>query len=174
MLCCKLGNEQVTDSFALMGLPNCICITYVTQIPTVYLPHQANAFIIYKKGYFPMVLQGLVEHGGRFTDIHMGQSEKDHDARIFRNLGMFAAKSREIFAPQTTLDINSYDGFPCLKSWMLEQGELSSTAASVWLFEWCTFNLPICHIIQLLLPLKNFLLVRPHAIPKSRMPSVVS
>ncbi|XP_065276009.1 sialic acid-binding Ig-like lectin 11 [Emys orbicularis] len=35
-----------------------------------------------------MVLQALVDHRGRFTDIDPGWSRKVHDARIFRNTGL--------------------------------------------------------------------------------------
>lgn len=53
-----------------------------------------------------MVLQDLVDHHGRFTNINVGWSGKVHEARSFRNSGLFSGMSKGTFASQTTREIN--------------------------------------------------------------------
>ncbi|CAM5140262.1 unnamed protein product [Eretmochelys imbricata] len=77
-----LGNVQVIlDGFAAMGFPYCGRVIDGTHIPILALVHLANQYINHK-GYFSMVLQALVDHKGRFTDINMGRLEKVHDASL--------------------------------------------------------------------------------------------
>ncbi|KAG6938803.1 hypothetical protein G0U57_005265, partial [Chelydra serpentina] len=84
-----LGNVQVMiDGFAAMGFPNCGGAIDGTHIPILGPDHQASQYIN-RKGYFSMVLQALVDHKGRFTNINVGWPGKVHDARVFRNSGLF-------------------------------------------------------------------------------------
>ncbi|CAM5169330.1 unnamed protein product [Eretmochelys imbricata] len=84
-----LGNVQViVDGFAAMGFPNCGGAIDGTHIPILAPEHQATEYIN-RKGYFSIVLQALVDHKGRFTNINVGWPGKVHDARIFRNSGLF-------------------------------------------------------------------------------------
>uniref|UniRef100_A0A8C3TGR7 DDE Tnp4 domain-containing protein n=1 Tax=Chelydra serpentina TaxID=8475 RepID=A0A8C3TGR7_CHESE len=81
-----LGNVQViVDGFAAMGFPNCGGAIDGTHIPILAPDHQ----YINRKGYFSMVLQALVDHKGRFTNINVGWPGKVHDARVFKNSGLF-------------------------------------------------------------------------------------
>uniref|UniRef100_A0A8C8R4N1 DDE Tnp4 domain-containing protein n=1 Tax=Pelusios castaneus TaxID=367368 RepID=A0A8C8R4N1_9SAUR len=84
-----LGNvREIVDGFAAMGFPNCGGAIDGTHIPILAPGHLATEYIN-RKGYFSMVLQALVDHKGRFTDINAGWSGKVHDARIFRNTGLY-------------------------------------------------------------------------------------
>uniref|UniRef100_A0A8C8RP66 DDE Tnp4 domain-containing protein n=1 Tax=Pelusios castaneus TaxID=367368 RepID=A0A8C8RP66_9SAUR len=84
-----LGNvSEIVDGFAAMGFPNCGGAIDGTHIPILAPDHLATEYIN-RKGYFSMVLQALVDHRGRFTDINAGWSGKVHDARIFRNSGLY-------------------------------------------------------------------------------------
>ncbi|CAM5160696.1 unnamed protein product [Eretmochelys imbricata] len=79
-----LGNVQViVDGFAAMGFPNC-----GMHIPILGPDHLGSQYIN-RKGYFSLVLQALVDHKECFTNINVGWSGKVHDARIFRNSGLF-------------------------------------------------------------------------------------
>ncbi|CAM5150761.1 unnamed protein product [Natator depressus] len=83
-----LGNVQViVDGFAAMEFPNCGGTIDGTHIPILAPDHLANKYINHK-GYFSMVLQALVDHKGRFTNINVEWLGKVHDARIFRNFGL--------------------------------------------------------------------------------------
>ncbi|XP_065426197.1 uncharacterized protein LOC101938094 isoform X1 [Chrysemys picta bellii] len=85
----SLGNVQViVDGFAAKGFPNCGGATDGTHIPILSPEHQATEYIN-RKGYFSKLLQALVEHKGRFTNMNVGWPRKVHDARIFRNFGLF-------------------------------------------------------------------------------------
>ncbi|CAM5132271.1 unnamed protein product [Natator depressus] len=84
-----LGNVQViVDGFAAMGFPNCGGALDRTHIPILAPEHQASEYIN-RKGYSSIVLQALVDHKGCFTNINVGWPGKVHDARIFRNSGLF-------------------------------------------------------------------------------------
>ncbi|CAM5092389.1 unnamed protein product [Natator depressus] len=66
-----LGNVQVIlDGFAAMGLLNCGGAIDGTHIPILGPDHLANQNVN-RKGYFSMVLQALVDHKGRFTNINV-------------------------------------------------------------------------------------------------------
>uniref|UniRef100_A0A8C3PC42 Putative nuclease HARBI1 n=1 Tax=Chrysemys picta bellii TaxID=8478 RepID=A0A8C3PC42_CHRPI len=84
-----LGNVQViVDGFAAMGFPNCGGAIDGTHIPILAPEHQGTQYIN-RKGYFSMVLQALVDHRGRFTNINVGWAGRVHDARVFRNTTLF-------------------------------------------------------------------------------------
>ncbi|CAM4435498.1 unnamed protein product [Lepidochelys olivacea] len=84
----SLGNVQIiVDDFNVLGFPNCGGAIDGTHIPILALEHGCGQYIN-RKGYFSMVLQALVDHKGRFTDINVGWPGKVHDASMFRNSGL--------------------------------------------------------------------------------------
>ncbi|CAM5146023.1 unnamed protein product [Eretmochelys imbricata] len=94
-----LGNVQViVDGFAAMGFPNCGGAIDGTHIPLLGPDHQGSQYIN-RKGYFSMVLQALVDHKGRFTNINVGWPGKVHDAHVFRNSGLFKQLQEGIYFP---------------------------------------------------------------------------
>ncbi|CAM4685680.1 unnamed protein product [Lepidochelys kempii] len=104
-----LGNVQViVDGFAAMGFPNCGGATDGTHIPVLAPEHQASEYIN-RKGYFSIVLQALVDHKGRFTNINVGWPGKVHDARIFRNSGLFQKLQERAFFPDQKITIGDVE-----------------------------------------------------------------
>ncbi|XP_065419443.1 uncharacterized protein LOC112058986 [Chrysemys picta bellii] len=84
-----LGNVQaIVDGFAAMGFPNCGGAIDGTHIPILAPEHQGTQYIN-RKGYFSMVLQALVDHRGRFTNINVGWPGRVHDTHVFRNTTLF-------------------------------------------------------------------------------------
>ncbi|CAM4566112.1 unnamed protein product [Caretta caretta] len=104
-----LRNVQVTvDGFAAMGFPNCGGAIDRTHIPILGLEHQGSQYINHK-GYFSMVLQALVDHKGRFTNISVGCPGKVHDTRIFRNTGLFQQLQQGTYFPDQKITIGDVE-----------------------------------------------------------------
>ncbi|KAG6938877.1 hypothetical protein G0U57_004526 [Chelydra serpentina] len=104
-----LGNVQaIVDGFAAMGFPNCGGAIDGTHIPILGPDHQASQYIN-RKGYFSMVLQALVDHKGRFTNINVGWPGKVHDARVFRNSGLFRRLQEGIYFPDQKITVGDVE-----------------------------------------------------------------
>ncbi|KAJ7317228.1 hypothetical protein JRQ81_003390 [Phrynocephalus forsythii] len=96
--------QAVMAGFAARGFPHCIGALDATHIPIIAPAHRATEYIN-SNGYYSMVLQALVDHEGRFTDVYAGQSGKVHDARIFRGSPIFRAMNQGTFGPEATMDV---------------------------------------------------------------------
>ncbi|KAM7170565.1 uncharacterized protein RBU57_005217 [Macrochelys suwanniensis] len=104
-----LGNVQVIiDGFAAMGFPNCSGAIDGTHIPILGPDHQGSQYIN-RKGYFSMVLQALVDHKGRFTNISVGWLGKVHDAHVFRNSGLFRRLQEGIYFPDHKITVGDVE-----------------------------------------------------------------
>ncbi|CAM4559424.1 unnamed protein product [Lepidochelys olivacea] len=123
-----LGNVQViVDGFAAMGFPNCGGVIDRTHIPILGPDHFGSQYVN-RKGYFSMVLQALVDHKGRFTDISVGWPGKVHDARIFRNSGLFKQLQEGTYFPDQKITVGDVEmpivipGNPAypLMSWLMK------------------------------------------------------
>ncbi|XP_050796256.1 uncharacterized protein LOC127044962 [Gopherus flavomarginatus] len=100
-----LGNVQViVDGFAAKRLPNCGEAIGGTHIPFLAPEHQGTQYIN-RKGYFSMVLQALVDHKGRFTNIHVGWPERVHDAHVFRNTTLFKRLQQGNYFPDQKITV---------------------------------------------------------------------
>ncbi|XP_048347927.1 protein ANTAGONIST OF LIKE HETEROCHROMATIN PROTEIN 1-like [Sphaerodactylus townsendi] len=96
--------HKVMKGFAAKGFPHCIGAIDATHIPIIAPAHRATEYIN-SKGYYSMVLQALVDHDGRFTDVYAGRSGKVHDARIFRSSPIFRAMNQGTFGPNAIMEI---------------------------------------------------------------------
>uniref|UniRef100_A0A452GLE3 Putative nuclease HARBI1 n=1 Tax=Gopherus agassizii TaxID=38772 RepID=A0A452GLE3_9SAUR len=104
-----LGNVQViVDGFAAMGFPNCGGAIDGTHIPILAPEHQGTQYIN-RKGYFSMVLQALVDHKGRFTNIHVGWPGRVHDARVFRNTTLFKRLQQGNYFPDQKITVGDVE-----------------------------------------------------------------
>nr|XP_048696687.1 uncharacterized protein LOC125632479 [Caretta caretta]XP_048696688.1 uncharacterized protein LOC125632479 [Caretta caretta] len=104
-----LGNVQViVDGFAAMGFPNCGGVIDGMHIPILAPDHLANQYVNHK-GYFSMMLQALVDHKERFTDINVGWPGNVHDARIFRNSGLFEQLQEGTYFPDQKITIGDVE-----------------------------------------------------------------
>ncbi|XP_053871665.1 uncharacterized protein LOC128830052 [Malaclemys terrapin pileata] len=104
-----LGNVQaIVDGFAAMGFPNCGGAIDGTHIPILAPEHQATDYIN-RKGYFSMLLQALVDHKGRFTNINVGWPGKVHDACVFRHSGLFRKLEEGTFFPDQKITVGDVE-----------------------------------------------------------------
>uniref|UniRef100_A0A8C3HBD3 DDE Tnp4 domain-containing protein n=1 Tax=Chrysemys picta bellii TaxID=8478 RepID=A0A8C3HBD3_CHRPI len=104
-----LGNVQaIVDGFAAMGFPNCGGAIDGTHIPILAPEHQATEYIN-RKGYFSMVLQALVDHKGRLTNINAGWAGRVHDARVFRNNTLFKGLQQGTYFPDQKITVGDVE-----------------------------------------------------------------
>uniref|UniRef100_A0A8C3I585 DDE Tnp4 domain-containing protein n=1 Tax=Chrysemys picta bellii TaxID=8478 RepID=A0A8C3I585_CHRPI len=104
-----LGKAQaIMDGFAAMGFPNYGGAIDGTHIPILAPEHQATEYINHK-GYFSVLLQALVDHKGRFTNINVGWSGKVHDARVFRHSGLFRKLEEGTFFPDQKITVGDVE-----------------------------------------------------------------
>ncbi|CAM5096995.1 unnamed protein product [Natator depressus] len=104
-----LGNVQViVDGFAAMGFPNCGGVIDGMHIAILGPDHPGSQYVNCK-GYFTMVLQALVDHKGRFTNINVGWPGKVHDACIFRNSGLFQQLQEGTYFPDQKITIGDVE-----------------------------------------------------------------
>ncbi|CAM4717894.1 unnamed protein product [Lepidochelys kempii] len=104
-----LGNVQVImDGFAAMRFPKCGGAKDGTHIPILGPEHQGIQYINHK-GYFSRVLQALVDHKGRFTNINVGWLGKVHDTRIFRNSGLWEWLQQGTYFPDQKITVGNVE-----------------------------------------------------------------
>ncbi|XP_065405433.1 uncharacterized protein LOC135972219 isoform X2 [Chrysemys picta bellii] len=104
-----LGNVQViVDGFAAMGFPNCGGVIDETYIPILAPDHQGSQYINCMR-YFSMVLQALVDHKGRFTNINVGWPGMVYDTRAFRNTSLFKRLQQGIYFPDQKITVGDVD-----------------------------------------------------------------
>lgn len=70
------------------GFPQCFGAIDGSHIP-VLSPKEFRADYYNRKGFYSMVLQGLVDHRYRFMNINFGYPGSVHDARVFTNSRVF-------------------------------------------------------------------------------------
>uniref|UniRef100_K7GDH3 DDE Tnp4 domain-containing protein n=1 Tax=Pelodiscus sinensis TaxID=13735 RepID=K7GDH3_PELSI len=84
-----------------------------THIPIRTPPHQAAQYIK-RKGYFLMVLQGLVDQWGQFTDICVGWSGRAHNAHIFQNSYLYHRLQAGAFFPERNYAVGDVQMPTCI------------------------------------------------------------
>ena len=93
----------VGSGFAKKGFPQCAGAINGCHIP-IEAPQQCPADYHNRKGWHSIVLQGLVDHNGSFTDINVGWPGRVHDSRVLHNSMLFSkAESGSLFPEQTIL-----------------------------------------------------------------------
>lgn len=89
---------QIMDGFGCLGFPHCIGaidrIPLLTRSHSGRLDRQGN----FKK-YSSVLLQGTVDHTGRFTDVEVQWNETDHDAVGFCNSALCTAMDAGEYVP---------------------------------------------------------------------------
>ena len=64
------------------GFPQCVGAVDGTHIPIIS-PKECPADYYNRKGWHSVILQGTIDHTGRFIDVYVGWPGRVHDARVF-------------------------------------------------------------------------------------------
>ena len=71
-----------------LGFPQCAGAVDGSHIPIIS-PQECPADYYYRKGWHSIILQGTVDHRGRFIDAYVGWPGRVHDARVFANSSLY-------------------------------------------------------------------------------------
>ena len=70
------------------GFPQCIGAVDGTHIPIISL-QQCPTDYYNRKGWHSIILQGTVDHAGRFIDMYVGCPGQVHDVQVFANSSLY-------------------------------------------------------------------------------------
>ncbi|XP_054841812.1 uncharacterized protein LOC129333895 [Eublepharis macularius] len=136
----SLGGEvgQIMDGFAAMGFPHCVGAVDGSHIP-ICTPGGRSEEYVNRKKFSSILLQGTVDHRGRFVDVEIGWSGRNHDAFVFRNSHLCAAMDAGAFIPgNPTLNLQGIsvppiiisDGAYPLRRWLMKPYGTSAGSAA--------------------------------------------
>ncbi|XP_063003354.1 uncharacterized protein LOC134413155 [Elgaria multicarinata webbii] len=95
----KIGNvAEIMHGFGELGFPHCVGAVDGSHIPLQSPIHQASEYIN-RKDEYSMILQGTCDHKGRFINVEIGWSGKNHDAYVFANSGLCETMDAGVFVP---------------------------------------------------------------------------
>ena len=80
--------KEVMAGFEDLGFPHCAGAVDGTHIPIIS-PRECPADYYNRKGWHSIIMQGLVDHHGHFTNINIGWPGRVHDARVFCNSSLY-------------------------------------------------------------------------------------
>ena len=81
--------KEVVDGFKTdHSFPQCAGAVDGSHIPIVS-PQECPADYYNRKGWHSIILQGTVDHQGRFMDVYVGWPGRVHDARVFANSSLY-------------------------------------------------------------------------------------
>ena len=77
------------DGFeSFWGFPQAVGAIDGSHIPIIK-PAESASDYYNRKGYYSVLIQGLVDHRGIFLDVNIGWPGKVHDARVFSNSSLY-------------------------------------------------------------------------------------
>ena len=90
--------KEVVEGFeSCWGFPQAMGAVDGSHIPIIR-PQESASDYYNRKGYYSIILQGLVDFRGQFMDVNIGWPGKVHDARVFANSALYSkANNGELF-----------------------------------------------------------------------------
>ncbi|XP_061475754.1 uncharacterized protein LOC133381148 [Rhineura floridana] len=92
-------HQEIMDGFMSMGFPQVVGVVDGCHIPIMAPTGQGKVYIN-RKGFYSILLQGTCDHTGRFINIEVGWSGKNHDSFVFRNSAIYQAMDAGVFVPE--------------------------------------------------------------------------
>lgn len=91
--------DAIVDGFnTKWGVPQCVGAIDGSHIP-ISAPLLNHTDYYNRKGWYSMVLQGLVDHNYRFLDVYAGWPGSVHDARVFAHSSLYTGLSQGTLLP---------------------------------------------------------------------------
>ena len=81
-----------------LGFPQCAGAVDGTHIP-ILSPQECPADYYNRKGWHSILMQGVVDHQGRFVDVYIGWPGRVHDARVFANSSLYQRGQSKTLLP---------------------------------------------------------------------------
>ncbi len=101
--------RNVIDGFSnSFGFPQCAGAVDGTHIPIIS-PVEFPADYYNRKGFHSILMQGTVNHMGRFMDINIGWPGRVHDARVFINSSLYKKGDAGTLFPDWKRTISGQD-----------------------------------------------------------------
>ena len=87
--------KKVVEGFRdELGFPQCAGVVDGTHIPIVS-PTECPADYYNRKGWHSIIMQGMVDNVGRFTEVYIGWPGRVHDARVFVNSSLYKSGGQD-------------------------------------------------------------------------------
>ena len=81
---------DIVDGFdTCWGFPQCAGVIDGTHIPILHPAGDSGSDYYNRKGFYSIIMQAVVDYGGKFLDIYIGWPGKVHDARVFANSSLY-------------------------------------------------------------------------------------
>ena len=103
------GLQKVVDGFqSQWGFPEAIGAIDGNHIPIIK-PCHCPSHYYNRKGFYSIIVEGLVDHTGKFLDAYIGWPGKCHDARVFQNSSLYKKGIEGSLLPCLTRKLGSVD-----------------------------------------------------------------
>ena len=98
--------KEIVDSFKDdLGFPQCVGAVDGSHIPII-CPQEYPADYYNRKGWHSIILQGTIDHRGRFIDAYVDWPGRVHDARVFANSNLYQKGQSGSLLPDWKEQIN--------------------------------------------------------------------
>ena len=93
--------DAIVDGFQTRwGVPQCVGAVDGSHIP-ICGPKDNHTDYYNRKGYYSIILQGLVDHRYCFLDVYIGWPGSVHDARVFAHSSLYTKLTKGELLPQS-------------------------------------------------------------------------
>ena len=98
--------DRVVDEFKMKwGVPQCFVAVDGSHVPISAQSHLHSDYYN-QKGWYSMLIQGLVDANYRFMDVCVGWPGSAHDARVFAHSSLYKEIGHNKILPNKTISIS--------------------------------------------------------------------
>lgn len=101
-------DEIVHGFLTKWGVPQCVGAIDGSHIPIAGTAMNHTDYYN-RKGWYSVILQGVVDHSYRFLDINVGWPGSVHDARVFARSSLYSNITEKHVLPDKKITINGID-----------------------------------------------------------------